>query len=130
MKKKVIVLGGSLDQKKLVEALKDRGFYTIIIDYNESPPAKAVADKHYQFSWDDREKVLSIAKTEDVELVLTSSIDKAQNIAAYVSDKLSLDFQISFEQAQQTTNKLLMKEIMCKNDIPTAKHIKIGRAHV
>jgi len=125
MKKKVIVLGGSLDQKKLVEALKDRGFYTIIIDYNESPPAKAVADKHYQFSWDDREKVLSIAKTEDVELVLTSSIDKAQNIAAYVSDKLSLDFQISFEQAQQTTNKLLMKEIMCKNDIPTAKHIII-----
>jgi len=123
--KKVLILGGSFDQKPLVDAFNKHDFYTIIIDYNENPPAKELADKHFQFSWADIDRVIQIGQEEKIDNIATCSIDKAQYIAAYVAEQLGIHFQISSEQAKQTTDKLLMKKIMVDNDIPTAPYVII-----
>ena len=46
--KKAIVLGGTEDHIKLIELLKNRGYFVILIDYYKNPPAKKAADLHIQ----------------------------------------------------------------------------------
>ena len=42
----IIVLAGGSDQIALINELKKRGHYTVLVDYFENPPAKMYADKH------------------------------------------------------------------------------------
>lgn len=42
--KKILILGGTAQQIKLVEAAKKMGVYTIVTDYLVDSPAKKVVD--------------------------------------------------------------------------------------
>jgi len=120
--KKVLILGGSLDQKKLVDEFNSRGFYTIIVDYYKNPISKKFANKHYQVSTHDKQGVLEIAKKEKVDYVSTISADQPVLVAAYVCDKLGLKSNLSYKQALDSTNKLHMKSKFVQNNIPTSKY--------
>lgn len=41
-----IVLGGTRPHIALIENLKARGFYTVLVDYYDNPPARAMADRN------------------------------------------------------------------------------------
>lgn len=127
MKEKTIaiVLGGTNAHIALINNLKIRGYYIILIDYLENPPAKDFADEHLRESTLDREKVLEIATNFKASLVISTSIDQANNIACYVAEKLGLPKPYSYETALNVTDKLLMKKIMIENGIPTSKFISI-----
>ena len=123
--KKILVLGGGADQIDLILDLKERGYYTILVDYYPNPIAKPYADKHIQESTLDKEVVLEIAKSEGVENVITACTDQALVTVAYVANKLGFHTQFSYEKALDVTNKLRMKEIMISHNIPTAKFVNI-----
>lgn len=120
--KKAIVLGGTIPHVDLILKLKQRGYYTILIDYNDNPPAKEVADKHIQESTLNKEKVLEIAKDHKIDLIITSCIDQANCVACYVGEKLGLPIPYSYETSLDVTKKGRMKEIFWNNNIPTAKY--------
>lgn len=120
--KKILVLGGGADQKDLILDLKQRGYYTILIDYYQNPIAKNVADKHIQESTLDKEKVLKIAQLENVDNIITACTDQALLTVAYVAEKLNFPTQFSYQQALNITNKLYMKKIMWENGIPTSRY--------
>lgn len=73
-----IVLGGTVPHKELIEQLKKRGYFTILVDYLQNPPAKAVADIHIQESTLDKEKVLEIAKEYHASLTICGCVDQAR----------------------------------------------------
>ena len=125
VKKKAIVLGGTAAHIPLINNLKTRGYFTILIDYYENPIAKEVADKHIQESTLDKEKVLEIAKQEKADLVIATSVDQANSTACFVSEKLGLHVPYSYETSLRVTDKLLMKRIMIENGIPTSKYCQI-----
>ncbi|WP_174865321.1 ATP-grasp domain-containing protein [Pectobacterium polaris] len=120
---KVIVLAGGYDQIALIQELKSRDCYVILVDYNNEPIAASYADKHYNDSTMDIERVRVIAETEQVKLITTACTDQALFVAAFVSEKLSLPFPFSSKLACSLTNKKWMKEVLIKNEIPTARHI-------
>ena len=60
--KNVIVLGGTAAHVPLIISLKKRGYYVILIDYLDNPPAKQFADLHIKTSTLDKESVLDVAK--------------------------------------------------------------------
>lgn len=124
--KKAIVLGGTYPHRHLIKRLKDRGYYTILVDYYESPIAKEVADEHIQASTLDKEAVLQIARDKEVDLVITTCVDQANVTACYVAEKLELPHPYSYETALNVTDKEAMKRIMIENEIPTARHYKIS----
>ena len=62
--KKAIVLGGTRPHITLIQKLKDRGYYVILLDYLESPIAKEYADEHIRESTLDKDLVLKIAKEQ------------------------------------------------------------------
>ncbi len=121
-----IVLGGTYPHKLLINNLKLRGYYTVLIDYFAFPPAKIDADEHIQESTLDKEKVLGIAKEKNASLVISTCIDHANVTACYVAEKLKLPAPYSYEIAISVTNKEIMKEKMVRNGIPTAKHIVVN----
>lgn len=123
-----IVLGGTYPHITLLKKLKKRGFYTILIDYYEKPPAKFDADEHIQESTLDKEAVLKIAREKSAELVISTCIDQANVTACYVAEILGLPKPYSYETALNVTNKLLMKKKMIANGIPTSKFYHLSNS--
>ncbi|MFC2087705.1 acetyl-CoA carboxylase biotin carboxylase subunit family protein [Bacteroidota bacterium] len=117
-----IVLGGTFPHITLINNLQQRGYYTILVDYNKYPPAKDAADEHIQESTLDKEKVLEIARERGVKLVISACIDQANVTACYVAEKLGLPLPYSYETAINVTNKVLMKRRMIDYGIPTSKY--------
>ncbi len=125
---KVIVLAGGSDQIALIQELRKRGVGQIIlVDYFDNPPAKPYVDKHVVASTLDADAVKKIALEEYADLVCTACTDQALLTVARVSDELSLPCYISYDKALKVTNKLYMKEVMKKNNIPTSKYVILDK---
>lgn len=120
-----IVLGGIVPHKNLLEKLKKRGYYTILIDYFENPPAAEAADLHLRESAMDKGAVLSAAKKYGAELVLCTCLDQQIGIACQVAEELGLPHPYSYEKALEVTNKEKMKKIMWENGIPTSRYFSV-----
>lgn len=88
--KKILMLGGSAQQVPAIEAAKDMGYYTVLVDYLPDNPGQHVADKWYQESTTDIEAVYRIAKEEKVSGILPYASDPAALPAAIVAERLGL----------------------------------------
>lgn len=122
--KKVFVLAGGNDQIELIKGIRGRfpNVEVILIDMNPNVRAKGYADRMLVISTMDYEKVLSAAKTENIDLILSACGDQPLRTMAYVSEKLNLPCYLTYEQAQNLTNKVLMKRLMIEGEIPTSKY--------
>lgn len=118
---KAIVLGGTIPHKELTRQLNKRGYFTILVDYFDNPPAASEANKHIKESCLDKEVVLEIAQNENVDLVIAACIDQALCVACYVAEKLNLPKPFSYQTALEVTNKSFMKKKLIDNNIPTSK---------
>lgn len=125
MVKKAIVLGGTRPHITLIQKLKERGYYVILLDYLVSPIAKDFADEHIQESTLDKDLVLKIATERNADLVISTCIDQANVTAAYVCEKMGLPRPYDYNVALNVTDKLKMKDMLIKNNIPTSKYKKI-----
>lgn len=116
-----IVLGGTNPHVTLINKLKARGYYTVLIDYLSNPPAAKVADEHIQESTLDKERVAQIAKERKASIIITTNIDQANVTACYSAEQNGLTPPYSYETSLNVTDKSRMKKIMWDNDIPTSK---------
>ena len=121
-----IVLGGTIPHVHLIELLKERGYYILLLDYTLNPPARAYADEHLFVSTLDKEAVLKIAIERKVSLIISTNIGQANITCCYVAEQLGLTKPYSYETALDVTDKQRMKRIMWKNGIPTSKFIQVG----
>lgn len=88
--KKILMLGGSAQQVPAIQAAKDMGYYTVLLDYLPDNPGQHVADKWYQESTTDVEAVYRIARDEKVSGILPYASDPAALPAAIVAERLGL----------------------------------------
>lgn len=123
-----IVLGGIVPHKNLLEKLKKRGYYTILIDYFENPPAAEAADLHVRESAMEKEAVVQIARQYGAELVLCTCLDQQIGIACAAAEELGLPRPYSREKALEVTNKEKMKRVMREHNIPTSRYFSVHSA--
>lgn len=126
MSKTALVLGGTSPHRLLIEKLKRRGYYVILVDYLDNPPAKSLADEHLKASTLDQDLVLSIAQERNADLVISTCIDQANSVCCYVAEKLNLPHPYSYQTSLDVTNKGLMKRIMRENGIPTSPFMTVS----
>ncbi len=126
-KKVAVVLGGTAPHIELIKRLQRRGFYVVLIDYLDNPPAKNVADLHIQESTLDEEMVCKVAKDYGASIVLSACVDQANITACYANEKLGLPRPYSYDIASKITNKGYMKQVMCTHNIPTSKYVYLDR---
>ena len=121
-----LVLGGIVPHVHLIELLKERGYYTILLDYTPNPPAKEYADEHLPVSTLDKVTVLEVAREKNASLVISTNVDQANVTCCYVAEKLGLYSPYSYETALDVTDKQRMKRIMWENNIPTSRYAQVA----
>lgn len=120
-----IILGGTFPHIELINNLKKRCYYTILIDYLDNPPAKEYADEHIIESTLNKDLVLQIAKKRNTELIISSCVDQANVTVCYVAEKLNLPHPYSYEIAKIISNKVSMKKHMVEGGIPTSNYVEV-----
>lgn len=113
--KKIILLGGSKQQIPAIIKAKELNLYTVLVDYLEDNPGQIYADKFYCESTVNKEKVLEIAKKENIDGILAYASDPAAPTAAYVSEKLNLPTN-SFSTVQILTDKGEFRRFLTDNN--------------
>lgn len=90
MTKTLLLLGGSAQQLIAIEVAKARGCRTVLCDFLEDNPGQHAVDVFYLTSTTDKESVLAVAKSEQIDGVVAYSSDPAAPTAAFVADALGL----------------------------------------
>lgn len=119
--KKALVLAGGIPQIELIQNLQRRGYFVLLADYLQSPPAKRYSDVFCQISTLDEDSIYELAKKEQVDFVITCCTDQALLTVADVSERLHLPCYIDAKTARNVTNKRYMKSVCAAAGIPTAK---------
>ncbi len=123
--KKVIVLGGNIPHIELINKLKAKGYYTVLVDYLDNPPAKAVADEHIKANAFDKDILLDVARQVAPFAIISICLDQPLRAAAYVAGQLGIHNIYDYETALNITDKVRMKRVMLDNDIPTSSFISV-----
>lgn len=116
-----IVLGGTSPHVNLINNLKERGYYIVLVDYLQNPLGAKVADEHIRESTLDVDKIIEITTEKKADLVISTCIDQANSTCCYVAEKLNLPKPYSYKTSLDVTDKGKMKQIFISNDIPTSK---------
>ena len=87
--RKLLILGANNSQIQIIQAAKEEGYYVIVCDYTNDNPGIPLVDKHYQVSYLDQKKVLSIARQEHIDGIIGNT-DPAMPVVAYISEQLGL----------------------------------------
>lgn len=123
--KKILILGAGIYQVPLIKVAKKLGIYTIVASIQGNYPGFELADKVYYENTTDHRKILSIARREQVDGIVTAGTDVAVITIGKVCDALGLK-GLSAEAAELATDKLLMKQCYEKHGVRSAKFRKVS----
>lgn len=124
-----MILAGGNDQIALIKELRsyfNNDVEIILVDQSSNVRAIDYADKFLPISTMDKDAVLAAAKHEKIDYILTACGDQPLSTMAYVSNMLNLPCYLTENDVRDLTNKIYMKDIMMKNNIPTSKYICIN----
>ena len=126
--KKIMILGAGIYQVPLIRTAKKMGLYTIVVSIPGNYPGFALADKVYYENTVDDEKILSIAKEESIDGIVTTGTDVCVITIGRVCDEMGL-CGLSYEAAQIAVDKMKMKTRYEEYGVRTARFRKVSLDH-
>ena len=116
-----MVLAAGLLQIPVIKKAREMGVYVIAVDDDPNALGMVLADKAIvPGGLVNEEKLLAIAKEEQIDGVIHPCSEVAMNVMGYINDKLHLH-GISRDTAVRATNKHLMREAFEKYGAPSPK---------
>lgn len=112
-----MILGGAFQHEKLVEAAKDLGAYTVVIDNKEDSSAKKIADKSFTIDIYDINALLRLCASEGIDGVISTSLDPCQNPYSELCEKAGYFCYGTREQFCIMTNKSIFKKLCEENGV-------------
>ncbi len=109
--KRLLMLGGSMQQIPIIKKAKEQGIYVITCDYAPENPGHKFADEYHNVSTTDLDGVLELAKGLDIDGIVAYASDPAAPTAAYVAEKLGLPGN-PYESVKICTQKDLFRKFL------------------
>lgn len=123
--KKILFLSGIAHMVNVVQTAKKMGFYTIVTDKAPGSPAKAVADKFYDVSTSDIDRLAEIAEAEGIHGVFNGFDDLNTWNALALSERLNLPYYATEKQLEICSNKDQFKAHCRKFGVPVIEEYEL-----
>ncbi len=117
--KKVLLLCSSHNDLGTIRALKKLGYYIIVTGNVENLPGQKWTDKYIPADYSDKELILEIANSEEIDNICACCNDYGVYTASYVAEKMGLAGYDSYDTILTLHNKDLFKDFAQQNNIPT-----------
>lgn len=118
--KKLLMLGGSMQQIPAIKMAKELGYYVITCDYLPENPGHAYADEYYNVSTTDLDGVLALAQKLNIDGIVAYASDPAAPTAAYVAEKMGLPGN-PYESVKLLTEKDLFRKFLKEHGLNCPK---------
>ena len=122
-KKKLMILGGHLYLLPVIEKAHELGIYVITVDYLPGNEAHKYSDEYHNVSVIDKEAVLQLAKKLKIDGITSFVNDAGVVTAAYVAEKMGLNFQCPYDSAVILQDKGKFRKFLEQNgfNVPKSK---------
>lgn len=126
----VMILGAGLMQRPAIEAAKELGYKTLVVDANPKALCVPFADRFEPVDLKDREGLLSLAKSmgDSLKGVFTAGTDFSASVS-FVADSCGFKAH-SFDSACNASNKILMRGCFEKEGVPSPDFKEIHRTQI
>lgn len=114
-KKRMLFLGGIMQQVPAIVQAKELGYYVITCDYLPENPGHRYSDEYHNVSTTDLEGVLALAQKLKIDGIVAYASDPAAPTAAYVAERLGLPGN-PYESVKLLTEKDLFRDFLRKHD--------------
>lgn len=118
--KKLLMLGGAMQQIPAITCAKEMGYYVITCDYLPENPGHRYADEYYNVSTTDLDAVLELATKLKIDGIVAYASDPAAPTAAYVAEKLGLPGN-PYESVKLLTEKDLFRKFLKEHGLNCPK---------
>lgn len=115
MKKKLLLLGGLFYLIPVIKVAHKLGVHVITCDYLPDNIAHKYSDEYYNVSIVDKEAVLALARSLQIDGIMSFAVDPGVETAAYVAEKMGLPFAGSYESVRILQNKDLFRKFLTDN---------------
>lgn len=119
--KKLLLLGGLRYLIPVIKTAKDLGHYVITCDYIPENIAHKYSDEYHNVSITDKEAVLKLAQSLNINGIMSFAVDPGVLTAAYVSEKMGLPFAGSYKSVEILQNKALFRKFLEKHNFNVPK---------
>lgn len=123
--KKLMIMGAGIYQVPLIKKAKEMGIYTIVVSIPGNYPGFELADKVCYENTVDYDKILEVAKREQIDGIVTAGTDVAVITIGKVCDELGLS-GLGFEAAKVASNKIRMKKKYEEYGVRTARFREVA----
>lgn len=113
--KKLMLLGGLRYLLPVIEAAHKQGYYVITCDYLPDNIAHKYSDEYCNVSIIDKDAVLAKAREMEIDGIMSFAVDPGVVTAAYVAEKMGLQFAGSYEAVRILQNKDLFRKFLTEN---------------
>lgn len=109
--KKLLILGGAYQHRKILRAAKRLGIETYVADFlpTELAPAKQMADHALQIDIFDHEKLVALCRKEKIDAVSAPYLDVTQWPVFYLCEELGYPCFGDYRQHEVLTDKRAFK---------------------
>lgn len=118
--KKILMLGGAMQQIPAIKQAKEMGYYVITCDYLPDNPGHKFADEYYNVSTTDSQAVLELAQKLKIDGIVAYASDPAAPTAAFVGEKMGLPCN-PYKSVKILTEKDLFREFLQNNGFNSPK---------
>ena len=118
--KKLLMLGGSMQQIPAIKQAKEMGHYVITCDYCPDNAGHKYANEYYNVSTTDKDAVLRLAQELSIDGIVAYASDPAAPTAAYVAEKMGLPGS-PYKSVCILTEKDLFRQFLKENGFNTPK---------
>ena len=118
-----MLLGGIRYLLPVIEAAHNHDIYVITVDYLPDNIAHKYSDEFHNISILDKDAVLKLAQDLKIDGIMSFGVDPGVVTAAYVAEKMGLNFQCTYETACILQDKSKFRKFLADNNfnVPKAK---------
>lgn len=120
--KKLLLLGGLIYLKPVIDAAHKLGVHVITCDYLPDNIAHKYSDEYHNVSIVDKDAVLELAKRLKIDGIMSFAVDPGVVTAAYVAEQMGLPFAGTYSSVCILQNKDLFRRFLTENgfNVPVA----------